>query len=390
MGVTGARRGVHVLTVTAAGGVLVRLAAERAVRTLGWVPAWSPADADVLVVCGTPEGAEVDAVERVWQQMPGPRARVRLDDPQDVSEALVAAAAALEDRAAQEQLAQDADMDAQMNAQGSGDMDHREMGHGDMDHSEMDHGQMDHGQMDHEDVDHGDMDHSEMGHGDMDHGHMDHGGMSMGGPAGIPLAEGASEDRDGMEMDTWHVVLGAGLPGWPAGLVLQVELHGDVVTDLVVLAEPPPHAPHEAPLQAALLFDAAASVLELAGWSLAASAARRVRDDLMAGRDPAEVASRVERLARRVRRSVLLRWSLEGPRRRTTGGAPSAGHLVRSRAIGLLEAAGSMLTAPARGAPMPHAYGLDDLPALAVGQELATLRLLVAGLALDARVAADA
>lgn len=371
---TDARRGVHVLTVTAADGVLVRLAAERAVRRLGWVLAWSPADTDVLVVCGTSECAEVDAVERVWQQMPGPRARVRLDDPQDVSEALVAAAAALEDRAAQAGLAHDADMDAQMNAQGSGDMDHREMGHGDMDHKSMGHEGMDH---------------SEAGSGDMDHGHMDHGGMSMGGPAGIPLAEGASEDRDGMEMDAWHVVLGAGLPGWPAGLVLQVELHGDVVTDLVVLAEPPPHAPHEAPLQAALLFDAAASVLELAGWSLAASAARRVRDDVMEGRDPAEVVSRVERLARRVRRSVLLRWSLEGPRRRTTGDAPSAGHLVRSRAIGLLEAAGSMLMAPGRGGPAQLPYDLDDLPALAVGQELATLRLLVAGLALDARVAAD-
>lgn len=355
MALTHARRRVHVLTVTAADGVLARLATERALRDLGWVLAWSPADADMLAVCGTPAGAEADAAERLWHQLPGPRARVQLDDPQDVSEALVAAAAALEDRAAQEGLAHDADMAAQMNAQGSGDADH-----------------------------------SEMGHGDMDHGHMDHGEMSMGGPAGIPLAEGASEDRDGMEMDAWHVVLGAGLPAWPAGLVLQVELHGDVVTDLVVLEEPLPHPPHEAPLQAALLFDAAASVLELAGWSLAASAARRLRDDLMEGRDPAEVAPRVERLARRVRRSVLLRWSLEGPRRRTTGGAPSAGHLVRSRAIGLLEAAGSMLTAPAHGAPMPHAYGLDDLPALAVGQELATLRLLVAGLALDARVAADA
>ncbi|MCB2176388.1 MAG: hypothetical protein KQH57_11315 [Actinomycetales bacterium] len=369
MGVTRIRRGVHVLTSTAADGVLVRLAAERAVRTLGWVLAWSPADADVLVVCGTPEGAEADAVERVWQQLPGPRARVRLDDPQDVSDALVAAAAALEDRAAQEGLAHDADMVAQMSTQGGEDMDHAGM--------------------DHEDMDHGDMDHSGMNHDQMDHSHMDHGGMSTGGPAGIPLAEGASKDRDDLEMDAWHVVLGQGLPGWPAGLVLRVELHGDVVTDLLVLAEPTPHGRRDTPVQAALLLDAAASVLDLAGWSLAASASRRARDDVMEGRDPAEVAPRVERLARRMRRSVLLRWSLEGPRRRTTGDAPSAGHLVRSRAIGLLEAAGSMLTAPERGAPAQRPYDLDDLPALAVGQELATLRLLVAGLALDARVAAD-
>ena len=218
---------------------------------------------------------------------------------------------------------------------------------------------------------------------------MDQGGMSMSGPAGIALAGGASEDRDGLEMDAWHVVLGAGLPGWPAGLVIRAGLHGDVVTDLEVLGEPAAHMRSGEPVQAALLLDAAASVLELAGWSVAAAAAHRARDDLMEGRDAARVGAQVERLARRVRRSVLLRWSLEGPRRRDTDGSPTAGRLVRSRVIGLLESAASMLAGPGQVEPMPHEGALGDLSDLAVGQELATLRLLVASLALDARVAAD-
>ena len=47
-------------------------------------------------------------------------------------------------------------------------------------------------------------------------------------PDGIPLAEGA-EDRDGLEMDVLHLPLGPVLAHWPAGVVLRVTLHGDVV-----------------------------------------------------------------------------------------------------------------------------------------------------------------
>ena len=69
-----------------------------------------------------------------------------------------------------------------------------------------------------------------MDHGDMDHGDMDHGSMS---PDGIPLAEGA-EDRDGLEMDAIHLPLGPVLRHWPAGVVLRLTLHGDVVADAEV------------------------------------------------------------------------------------------------------------------------------------------------------------
>ena len=43
----------------------------------------------------------------------------------------------------------------------------------------------------------------------------DHGDMQMA-PSGIPLAEGG-QDRDGLEMDVLHVRLGPVLRHWPAG-----------------------------------------------------------------------------------------------------------------------------------------------------------------------------
>lgn len=334
------RRRVHVLVVTTTGGVLVRLAVERAVRALGWVLAWSPADADVLAVCGSPAGAELDAVEQLWRQVPGPRARVQLDGTVGAADSLRRTISALDDRAVQDELSRDADADADAAS--------------------------------------------------MDHDGMNHDGMSMTGPAGIPLAEGSDDDRDGLEMDAWHLVLGAGLPGWPAGLVLRATLHGDVVTALEVLGAPDPLERADATMRAALLLDAAATVLELAGWSAAAGAARRSQDDLVDGRGPGQVAAEVERLARRVRRSALLRWSLEGPRRRDTDLSLGAGRLVRPRVIDLLESAAALLRDRARPTPLPGTGDLAGLPELAVGQELAMLRLLVASLALDARATADA
>ena len=56
---------------------------------------------------------------------------------------------------------------------------------------------------------------------------------ATGRPDGIPLAEGA-EDRDGLEMDVLHLPLGPVLRHWPAGVVLRLTLHGDVVADAEV------------------------------------------------------------------------------------------------------------------------------------------------------------
>ncbi len=342
------RRGVHVLVVTATDGVRVRLAVERTLRDLGWLVAWSPADADVLAVCGTPSGAEIDAVELLWHQLPGPRARVDLTATGDVASTLAEAASTLDDAATQTALAGAADAAAPGRH--------------------------------HEDVS------SEA----VDHGDMDHGGMDMSGPAGIPLAMGADDDRDGLEMDAWHLVLGGGLPGWPAGLVLRATLHGDVVTAVQTLASAGGSASAEPVERSALLADAAATVLDLAGWTAAAARSRVVRDGLLEGRDPTSRAAELERLARRVRRSVLLRWSLEGPRRRGQDARPIPGRLVRLRLLAMLDTAAALLRDPAHPLALSRQDGLAGLPALAVGQELGTLRLLVASLALDARAVAHA
>ncbi|MDO8120712.1 hypothetical protein Q6346_05215 [Isoptericola sp. b490] len=364
MGVTGVRRGIHVLVVAARGGALVRLSVERALRTLGWVPASSPADADLLAVCGTPADQERDAIEQIWRQLPGPRARVEVTSTEALGELLSQAASALEDHELQATLAQEADASAPMG------MDHEDMDHAGMDHAGMDHGDMD--------------------HGDMDHGDMDHGDMSMTGPGGIALAGSSDDDRDGLEMDVGHVILGAGLPGWPAGLVLRATLHGDVVTGVEVLASPAPPSLSDPAVRAALLVDAAAGVLDLAGWSAAADSARRARDDLMDAAGATRIAAAdVARLTRRVRRSVLLRWSLEGPGHRAPS-SPAPGSVVRRRLIALLEAAATTLADPQGPAHVPLGDDLALLPELAEGQELASLRLLVASMALDAGVAADA
>ena len=352
------RKGVHVLVVTATDGVRVRLAVERTLRDLGWLVAWSPADADVLAVCGTPTGDEIDAVELLWHQLPGPRARVDIAVNGHVASTLAEAASTLDDAATQTALAGAADAAAPGRH---------------------------HEDMSSEAADHGDMD-----HGDMDHGDMDHGGMDMSGPAGIPLAMGADDDRDGLEMDAFHLVLGGGLPGWPAGLVLRATLHGDVVTAVQTLASAGASASAEPVERSALLADAAATVLDLAGWTAAAARSRVVRDGLLEGRDPTSQAAELERLARRVRRSVLLRWSLEGPRRRGQDARPTPGRLVRLRLLAMLDTAVALLRDPADPPALSRQDDLAGLPQLAVGQELGTLRLLVASLALDARAVSHA
>jgi len=56
-------------------------------------------------------------------------------------------------------------------------------------------------------------------------------GMAMppvGLPAGLPMARRGA-DRDGLKLDRLHVPLGPFLAHWPAGLVVQVTIQGDVV-----------------------------------------------------------------------------------------------------------------------------------------------------------------
>ena len=414
-----AARRVHTLVIEVPGSWLTRATVERTVLHRGWVLASSPADADVVVVCGTPTAALQEFVDRVFDQLPGPRRQCRATTPDEADEALDAAARGLVDVAAQR-----ADDSARTGYaagaahgesptsgdDGDGHEGHerheRHEEHGvhdngdeDMDHGDVDHGDMDHGDMDHGDMDHGDMDHGDMDHGDMDHGDMDHGGMDMS-PGGIPLAEGG-EDRDGLEMDVLTVHLGPVLPHWPPGLVLSCHLHGDVVAAAearLVGTDPdhpdrqPGHLPPGASSRewAARRCDRAVDVLALAGWDDGASRARHARDVLL-GEDVLDSGGRIiEDLLWSTRRSRMLRWSLRGIRPLSperTARAGLADHLagdVMDRLVSMLMRA---LTVLGEAEPPVDDVGTgvspDVVAELVTGLDLATARLVVASLDID-------
>ena len=284
----------HVLLVEVPGSWPVRVRAEQVLRGRGWRVALSPADADVLAVCGSPGDELAEVIDRLWGQMPGPRARVAITSAAGVEDAFARAERDLGDLAVQEQDARHRPATPEAEAE-SRDEDHEE-------------------HEDHEDHEkHGD-------HGDHgDHGGMDDGDMDMA-PGGIPLAEGG-EDRDGLEMDVLHVRLGPVLPHWPAGLVVRCTLQGDVISradarmvdaDHHPAKEPPPHPRGtEGPQRLARRCDRVADLLALAGWEDGAARARRLRDAVLDEAD-VRVSAQAEELARRARRSWPLRWSLRG------------------------------------------------------------------------------
>lgn len=284
-----AARRVHVLTVEVPGDWVLRAAVERGFAARRWCAAVSPADADVLAVCGMPGSELGEVVERIWDQLPGPRARIDITDTESIDSALERAAAELLDSGRQRD-------DARGRAQ-SPDLDHS--GHHGMDHNGMDHGSMDHHDMDHGGIDHG-----------------GHHGMDMA-PAGIALAEGG-EDRDGLEMDVLHVRLGPVLPHWPAGLVLRCSLQGDVLAEAEawIVDADRTDSRHQAPPQntelaaGARRCDHVVDLLELSGWWRASAIARQARDLLLEGSDIDRAQVLLEKVHGMVRRSRLLRWSL--------------------------------------------------------------------------------
>ena len=81
-------RRLHVLVVEAPGAFDVRVRAEQACAARGWVLASAPADADALLVCGAADDALTDALENVWAQLPGPRARAAVLQAVDLDHAL--------------------------------------------------------------------------------------------------------------------------------------------------------------------------------------------------------------------------------------------------------------------------------------------------------------
>ncbi len=340
MGLTARWRGIatsraHVLVAEAPGAFRRRVALERAVDAAGWCTTSAAADADVLAVVGEPGPELMALVEHAWDQMSEPRARIEVHTEDGLAAALAQARETLRSAPAQRAGAAarprrgaDADEDGQ----------------------------------------------------EVDHGGMDHGDME---PDGIPLAEGA-QDRDGLEMDELHLPLGPVLAHWPAGVVVRLTLHGDVVADAEVTrldAGLEPSPADDGTTRAARLLDAAASVLTLAGLARDAARAARLRDACLTGGsgDPAAVGEAVGALAERVRRHRVLRWVLkdlavtDGDGRREE---------LRDRLVGLLERA----RAAVEGAPdetRRQGPGLEPLADLVAGQELAAVRLWMAALSAD-------
>lgn len=333
-------RRAHVLLVEVPGWWTTRLAVERTMLARGWRPALSPADADLLVVCGRPDDALSTAVDRVWEQMPGPRARAAV-----VGSAVGAAL----DEAAAELVDDDRQRDDARTRPNPEPIEDRRSTDDDGEH-----------------------------------------GMA---PAGIPLAEGA-DDRDGLEMDVVHVPLGPVLPHWPAGLVMRCVLHGDVVDEAAVevlggRGLPPPPAAGSLPLHdAATACDGAARLLAVAGWDTAASQARRVRDMVLdsGGSSAEQAAGQVARLRSRVARSRSLRWILrdlgvvDESTVRALGLPADARGDVHDRLLALLGRAVAVL----RGDPVepggdPSAV-VAALPRAVAGLEVGAVRLVVASM----------
>ncbi len=361
-----ARRAVHVahvLVVESRGSARVRMQAERALTQRGWSLAHSPAEADVLFVCGTPGPRLAATIDRVWEQLPGPRARVAAPSPTAVEPALDEAARILGDDPEQRSRARD-----------------RRLGPPEPD---------DHRPMKQADDDGPTVEHDGVEHDGMDPGEMDHGDMEMA-PGGIALADEAA-DHDGLTLDALTVPLGPVLAHWPAPQVLRCRLHGDLIVDadaewLDADHEPAPAGDDrassddptsQARWQAARYCDDAARLLSVAGWDAAADAARRHRNELLGSGPSTRCAGDIGRSADRISRSRSLRWALRGLTVPDSGGAevelftrPESWLQDAQRALG--------------GDPKPRDLtpaSPDALAERAVGLDIASARMVVAGCA---------
>lgn len=319
---------------------------ERAVRARGWRLALSPASADVLVVTGRADGEMAEIVERHWDAMPGPRARGRAESAAAVADVLDAAVLDLVDDGTQR-----TDADGRSGS-ASGDPARAD---------------------------------DSTGHGEMDHGGMDHGEMDMA-PDGIPLAGASEHDRDGLEMDELPLRLGPILPAWPAGLVLDLVLHGDLVVAATGSFVPAGASTEAgAALLGARRCDDLAAMLDLAGWADGAARARRARDAALDGRD--EVAATVlSGLRRRIERSRTMRWSLAGAGTVSAESAPGfdvPDWLVgdcRDRLLVLVDRARAATSNEGADVSSAELVGPETVAALVTGLDVGEARLVVASL----------
>ncbi|TMR20819.1 hypothetical protein ETD86_17670 [Nonomuraea turkmeniaca] len=360
--------------VSAEHGTRARLLGEAEIARRRWRPAEPASEADLLVICGTPGEEFEAAIRTVWDDLPGPRARVDLPSdatPPSIGQALNRAVAHLADKDAQWR-----DAAARAGKPWSPDADRNSDSH------TPDGGSSHHGHDSH--ASHG-QEHDDDGH---EGGHHEH---HMGNPGGLPMA-GRGPDRDGLSLDRLHVSIGPILSDWPRGLVVESVLQGDVIQDAAVRwlgsgesfwAEPWNKAAAGHPVtraeagrrQAAAYLDSLGRLLSVSGWSGAARRARALRDRLLADAPRAELAAPYRSFERQVRRSRTLRWMLRDVGSIEDGDAVSRldGWLTRTRAaIDALED-----ETPLDGAP-PVRHTLH--PGLLVGGELATARLIIASL----------
>jgi hypothetical protein len=219
-------------------------------------------------------------------------------------------------------------------------------------------------------------------------------------PGGLPMAE-RGDDRDGLRLDQLHVSLGPLLADWPAGLILDLTLQGDVLQHVEVrtrtsqhgegswwsrpwrraIAGEPVTVGEAARWRAAADLDSLGRFLSVAGWADAATTARRLRDRLLAGGQVD--APVVGRFARVVDRSRVLAWSTRGL------GVAADGDDVTVRyrrwLARVVEDVGRLadrtpLTPTVDAGRVATADLLALLPGLLEGVELAAARLIVASL----------
>jgi hypothetical protein len=352
------------LVVALPGHELLAWAAERALRSRGWPRAASPAEASVLLVAGPP-GPLAGAVERLWDQVPAPRARGQLRNPATVDPVLDDAVATLADRPAQhrEALAL-ADRGAADLLSGGGTEGHAMGGHSGHDMG----GTEGHAMGGHSGHDMGGHEGHDMG------GHDHHGGEVAGLPMAGAGAEGA--ERDGLALDVLPVTLGPLLPDWPPGLAVETTLSGDVVVTASARLEAagePGTAPPTRALAAARLAD----LLAVSGWDAAAEAVRAVRDALADGREPRASG---RRWLRRVARSRTLAWLLAGTPAPGRGGPDGDGRSRPAAAVGQARAWARAALGEGAEARAARPVPVEDVGPMLVGLDLAAARVCVAAL----------
>ncbi|QKW48594.1 hypothetical protein [Streptomyces buecherae] len=360
-----AARTPHVLIVPVPGADGPRGEVEHAVAVRRWREATGPADTDVLVVAGRPGPEMRVVVADVWRRVPAPRLRVDVNprtSPADIGRRLDQVPGLLADphRARVEAVTAASDTHSVRERVGE----HHHPAHGAGAPGAWDHaGPARHGA------------HDAAGHGDHDGGHHDHHHTDMPLPGGLGMAE-VAEDRDGLTLDVLRLPLGPVLPDWPAGLVVDVVMQGDVISSAEARFLDGPHAARDAGESGAVVreLDVVARVLAVAGWAGPAARARFLRDRTRAGASRREIADDLLALVRRVRRSRVLHLMLR-----------DLGRDQRVDVADSLRRRLSRIEAHALGRPAPRSDASDGLPVRELGSrlagaELAAARLLVAAL----------